>query len=92
MQTTRSIDVKKHSVKKTNNQNRKAKNKYRPHDLNIDWRQMCLRCEDRLEMLKMPEQKILTKWDVAKIVFIILAALSGIIGIIFGILHYLKNP
>ena len=83
-----------HSVKKTNNQNRRAINKYRPNDLSIDYCQMCLRHKDEslADSLKTLERRILTKWDVAKIVFIILAALSGIIGIIFGILNYLKNP
>ncbi len=40
------------------------------------------------ESIKRIEDKLLTKWDVAKVIFQILAALGVLIGVIFAILQY----
>ena len=40
------------------------------------------------ESIKRIEDKLLTKWDIAKVVFQILAALGVLIGVIFAILQY----
>ena len=41
--------------------------------------------------IKKIEERILTKWDIAKVVFQIIAALGAIIGLVFGILQYFKS-
>lgn len=45
--------------------------------------------ENLSETVQRIEKKLLSKWDVAKIVFQILAALGVIVAIIFGVLQYI---
>ena len=47
--------------------------------------------ESLADSIKKIEEKILTKWDVAIIVFQVIAALGIIFGIVFGILSYFKG-
>jgi hypothetical protein len=47
--------------------------------------------ESLSESIKRIEEKLLTKWDVAKIFFQIIAGLGIIIGLIFGIMNYIKK-
>lgn len=48
--------------------------------------------ENLSEAIKGLEQRILSKWDVAKIVFQIIAALGGLIGVILGLItFFVKN-
>ena len=42
--------------------------------------------------LERVESRLLTKWDVAKIVFQILTALGVIVAIIFGVITYIRSP
>jgi len=50
---------------------------------------MATNIEALSESIKRIENKILTKWDVAKIVFEIIAIFGVLIGIAFGIIKYL---
>jgi len=47
--------------------------------------------ESLSDTIKKLEERILTKWDVGKIVFQIIDALGVIVGLVFGILQYLKG-
>lgn len=44
--------------------------------------------ENLSETIKSLEQRILSKWDVAKIVFQIISALGGLIGVILGLITF----
>ena len=47
--------------------------------------------ESLTDSIKKIEERILTKWDIAKVVFQIIAALGVVIGLVFGILQYFKG-
>lgn len=47
--------------------------------------------ENMGDSIRAIQEKMLTKWDVTKIVFAILGALGGIVAIIFVILNFVQN-